>query len=166
MTQLSLPEPSSEQPQAPAQAAPRYGEGQGRLSKQSVDRLAAMGTPPEQFDYLQVFFMAGFYTENPVFLMDDLPAEGIVQFLADELGEERPYQLVNQYGVERVRKTLRGCLEVYGRFDWRAAGIEQPAGYLRWLLRKNVVPGRGRSPSSRGRFAEAERRREGERKWS
>lgn len=166
MTQLSLPEPSSQQPQTPVHALPRHGEGEGRLSKQHVDSLAAMGTPPEQFDYLQVFFMAGFYIENPVFLMDDLPREGIIQFLADELGEERPYQLLKQYGVERIRATLRGCLEVYGRFDWRAAGIEQPAAYLRWLLRKNVVPGRGRSPSSRGRFVDAERRREGQMKWS
>lgn len=165
MTQLSLPEPSSQQPQAPAQATPRYGEGQGRLSKQSVDRLAAMGTPPEQFDYLQVFFMAGFYIENPVFLMDDLPEQGLIQFLADVVGDYWPYQLMEEYGDERIRATVRGCLEVYGKFDWKAVGIEKPAGYLRSLLAKGTVPGRGRA-ASRGWFVEAERRRDGETKWS
>lgn len=166
MIQLGLPEPSSEQPQSPAQALPRYGEAQGRLSKQQVDSLAAMGTPPEQFDYLQVFFMAGFYLENPVFLMDDLPDEGVVQFLADQLGEHRPYQLVAQYGFERIRATVRGCLVVYGRFDWQAEGIENPAAYLRSLLAKRVIPGRGRAPEARDWFTQAERRSAGATKWS
>ena len=107
----------------------------------------------------------GFYIENPVFLMDDLPEQGLIQFLADVVGDYWPYQLMEEYGDERIRATVRGCLEVYGKFDWKAVGIEKPAGYLRSLLAKGTVPGRGRA-ASRGWFVEAERRRDGETKWS
>lgn len=166
MTQLGLPLPSPDS-QPPAQDVPRHGEDEGRLSKPYVDSLAAMGTPPEDFDYLHIFFLAGFYLENPVFLMDDLPDQGLIQFLADQLGEERPYQLVKQYGFEAIRATIRGCLDVYGQFDWEAVGIERPAAYLRWLLARRSVPGRGRPRSSRGPvFTDAERRRAGDVKWS
>ena len=160
MTQLGLPEPQPEPPSSQVpRPIPRFGEDQGRLTLNQLQQREELRAPPEQFDYLHVFFMAGFYQEHPVFLIDDIPNAAIVQFLAEEIGEHRPYQLVEWYGYDALRIYLRGCVGVYNCYDWRSVGIKNPAAFFRYLLREGIVPGAHSSSGAwteGGRFTELE----------
>lgn len=159
MNQLGLPEPQPEPPSSQVpRPVPRYGEDQGRLTLNQLQQLEELGSPPEQFDYLHVFFIVHFYQEHPLFLIDDIPNAAIVQFLAEELGEHRPYELVATYGYDALRIYLRGCLEVYDCYDWRSVGIRNPAAFFRYVLREGIVPGAQRAPAAlqSGRFTDQE----------
>ena len=124
---------------------PRWGEDRGRLSRTRCEQISEIGLPFTEHDYLHEFRTAGFYVDYPVFLIDDLPYHGIVQYLAQILGDNYPEQLVEKYGIEKVRAHLRGCLVVFDCMNWRKVGIKSPAAWFRSHIANQGVMGRGRS---------------------
>ena len=57
----------------------------------------------------------------------------LAQYLAEELGEAWPGELLKHYGLENVRRTLTGLVIVYGH-GLRKGKFDKPAGFLRWNL--------------------------------
>lgn len=116
------------------------------------DSTTASRHKKEHVDHLSKWFaIRKDYTAGELIKLFDVDA--LKQYLAEELSERWPDQIIDKYGLDTVQEILSDLVETHG--PGLRDGIDNPAGYFRWVLAQSLPKTTKYLDGHRNRFANA-----------